>query len=213
MFEHFGHNPKNMYQPFWTSRALPERSEARKMSIFGDSRRWNPTRGGCANQPSANPVRISGVTEESLCTRLSISNGLREFIHNFVIRLFCIVYTRSKYQGVARIWTQSAREDSQSIRGVAQSARGDSQSEAQFPIRATAVRATSPYQSKRNPRAGSFVLLSTNYASSGLPVRSSYAWRYFSIVLSTISCGSVQSLSGLALSQSLANCLSNDGWL
>ena len=75
------------------------------------------------------------------------------------------------------------------------------------------VRATSPYQSKRNPRAGSFVLLSTNYASSGLPVRSSYAWRYFSIVLSTISCGSVQSLSGLALSQSLANCLSNDGWL
>ncbi len=114
MFEHFGHNPKNVYQPFWTRRALPERSEARKMSIFGDSRRRNPTRGGCANQPSANPVRISGVMEESLCTRLSISNGLREFIHNFVIRLFLhCVHAVEISRGCANLDTISAHQSAQ----------------------------------------------------------------------------------------------------
>ena len=49
------------------------------------------------------------------------------------------------------------------------------------------------------------------FQASSFPVSILYAWRYFSIVLSTISCGSVQSLSGLAFSQSRANCLSKDG--
>ena len=49
-----------------------------------------------------------------------------------------------------------------------------------------------------------------DYASS-LPVSILYAWRYLAIVLSTISCGSVQSFPGWEVSQSRANCLSKDG--
>ena len=49
------------------------------------------------------------------------------------------------------------------------------------------------------------------YTSSGFPVSISYACRYFSMVLSTISWGRVQLLSGLAFSQSRANCLSKEG--
>ena len=47
--------------------------------------------------------------------------------------------------------------------------------------------------------------------ASSRPVSILYAWRYLSIVLSTISWGSVQSWPSFALSQSLANCLSNEG--
>ena len=69
----------------------------------------------------------------------------------------------------------------------------------------------------RNGRPGRFVRYvlfqsCCYFQSSSLPVSILYAWRYFSMVLSTISCGSVQSLSGLAFSQSRANCLSKDGW-
>ena len=65
------------------------------------------------------------------------------------------------------------------------------------------------YQPARDRRPGSIMYIA--YFSFS-PVSISYAWRYLSIVLSTISCGRVQSLSGFAFSQSRANCLSKDGW-